>query len=144
MNLIDRFISYIKKVCNNNETCAMIIFVLVGFMLCFLFKDEISGFDLQGAPLNNTESGNGSRIDTKTRDLPRQQGPTGGSIGIDLLPRGSPEPTPSMERQLKVMAAKPSVTGPPIGQQHRRSAARASLPHPRRGAENSRWQARRA
>ena len=68
MNLINKFISYIKKVCKNDEICVMVVFVLLGFMLCYLFKDEISGFTLQGAPIdfgsdsptNNVLANNGS------------------------------------------------------------------------------------
>jgi len=44
MNLIDRGISYIKKLCDDDEVCVMLVFVLIGFMFCYLFKNRISGF----------------------------------------------------------------------------------------------------
>ena len=51
MNLVNKFISYVKKVCKNDELCVMVVFVVIGFMLCYLFKDEINGFTLQGSPI---------------------------------------------------------------------------------------------
>ena len=113
MNLIDRLISSIKKLCSNDETCVMIVFIFVGFMLCYLFKDEIDGF----APIEGGDNGSRDRPRDRPRDRFRYgpSQPGDGPIGIELNKR-QPEPTPSMERQMKAMAAKSSVTGPPIGQ----------------------------
>jgi len=75
MNLIDRGISYIKKLCDDDEICVMIVFVLIGFMLCYLFKNRISGF-MDFAPLDKefgslVPMGGGCKI----RDPPPQQPP---------------------------------------------------------------------
>ena len=113
MNLINKFISYVKRVCKNDEICVMVVFVLLGFMLCYLFKDEISGFTLQGAPIDfGSESGGNNNV--LTNNQPLRSG--GGEIGIELNKR-VPEPTPSTERQLKVMAGKPPVSGSGVGSQ---------------------------
>ena len=52
MNLINDFIKSIKKICNNNEMCVMVVFIVIGFMLCYLFKDQINGY-VNFAPINS-------------------------------------------------------------------------------------------
>lgn len=134
MDLVDKGINYVKKICQDDEVCVMLVFVLVGFMLCYLFKNQISGYmnfatfatvDHEFAPLigppvvkkappsQKQPSGQEIPVD-KVRNVKKRpkkqmnhmkpQGP----IGIELKPR-KPDPTPSTERQLGVMAAKPPV-----------------------------------
>ena len=130
MNLIDRGISYIKKLCDDDEVCVMIVFVLIGFMLCYLFKNRISGF-MDFAPLDKefdslVPMGGGCKI----RDPPPQQPPpqrpppqqppperpppqqpgeiNQKPVGIELKPR-KPDDTPSTAKQLQVMAEKPPI-----------------------------------
>ena len=114
MNLANKFISYVKKVCKNDELCVMVVFVVIGFMLCYLFKDEINGFTLQGSPIDfGSDSGTDNVL---ANNQPLRSGGGDGQIGIELNKR-TPEPTPSTERQLKAMANKPSVSGAGVGQQ---------------------------
>ena len=44
MDLVKKGINYVKKVCDDDDVCIMIVFVLIGFMLCYLFKNQISGY----------------------------------------------------------------------------------------------------
>ena len=44
MDFVDKGINYIKKLCQDDEVCVMLVFVLVGFMVCYLFKNQISGY----------------------------------------------------------------------------------------------------
>ena len=121
MKLVDKGIKFVKDLCDNDETCVMVVFVVLGLMLCYLFKDQVSGFaNLDGMeeslmdnignigkPANdkgcNLTQGNAALSDKKP-------------IGIELKPR-KPEPTPSISKQLQVMASKPSLAKPSYGQQ---------------------------
>jgi len=121
MKLVDKGIKFVKDFCNDDETCVMIVFVVIGFMLCYLFKNQISGFanlgdlsDMEhsfmekiGHPIEDTVSG-----PTQDRVVVPDRKP----IGIELKPR-KPEPTPSMKTQLQVMAAKPPVERGSMAQQ---------------------------
>ena len=112
MNLINDLIKSIKKICNNNEMCVMVVFIVIGFMLCYLFKDQINGY-VNFAPINS--GGNLLDSQLKLDDKPILPQLSKG-IGIELKER-KPEPTPSTEKQLQVMNQKPSVSGPAIGSQ---------------------------
>ena len=115
MNLIDNFIKFVKNTCSNDEVCVMIVFVLIGFMLCYLFKNKISGFinfASVGSPIDAPDNVDVVTQQPAFREARRAEKP----IGIELKKR-SPEPTPSTEIQLKRMASKPPVTGPSIGSQ---------------------------
>ena len=52
MNLINKGIDYIKKICDNDDVCLMLVFVVIGLMLCFLFKNRISGY-INFAPIEH-------------------------------------------------------------------------------------------
>ena len=107
MNILKEIIDTIKKSCNNDEVCLMIIFVLMGIGLCWLFKGRIiSGYanlEPEASP-SQVLPPSPSPIPTVANDK---------RIGIELKPR-KPEPTPSTKRQLEVMASKPSVINEPI------------------------------
>jgi thiol-disulfide isomerase/thioredoxin len=118
MKFVDKGIKFVKDLCDNDETCVMIVFIVIGLMLCYLFKDQVSGFanldniedalmDTIGGPIQdkggNLTQGNLTLSDKKP-------------IGIELKPR-KPEPTPSTSKQLQVMASKPSLAKPFPGQQ---------------------------
>ena len=34
----------VKKICKNDDVCLMLVFIFIGIMLCYLFKDGISGY----------------------------------------------------------------------------------------------------
>jgi len=122
MKLVDKGIKFVKDFCNDDETCVMIVFVVIGFMLCYLFKNQISGFanlgdlsDMEhsfmekiGHPIEDTGPG-----PTQDRVVVPDRKP----IGIELKSRTKPEPTPSMKTQLQVMAAKPPVERGSMAQQ---------------------------
>ena len=115
MNLINSIIKSVKELCNNDEICIMIVFILVGFMLCYLFKNQISGYINFGSPIeevkNNENNLVGNNLVGNKINQNNQQ-----QIGIELKKR-KPEPTPSTERQLKVMASKPQVNVGQVGNQ---------------------------
>tara|TARA_Y100000817_G_scaffold311959_1_gene304984 strand:- start:1971 stop:2765 length:795 start_codon:yes stop_codon:yes gene_type:complete len=110
MNLINNFIKSIKRVCNNDEMCVMVVFIVIGFMLCYLFKDNISGY-VNFATLEDSFPDSPIKLDNKPILPQLSKG-----IGIELKER-KPEPSPSTEKQLQVMNQKPSVSGPAIGSQ---------------------------
>jgi len=96
----------------------MIVFVIVGFSLCYLFKDRISGFanlaqfgeetdTLNGGSDNpNGGSDNPSEKVINEPQLPGVQMEK--PVGIELRER-KPEPSPSTKQALEVMAQKPPV-----------------------------------
>lgn len=50
--VFDTLMKRIKKFCNNDDTCILVILVLTGFLLCMFFnRDE--GFSLEGAPITD-------------------------------------------------------------------------------------------
>lgn len=107
MSLLKDIVNTVKKYCDD-DVCLMIVFVIVGFSLCYLFKDRISGF-ANFAPFGE-ESGTQAPKDLELNkernqvpDVPVEQ-----PVGIQLRGR-KPEPTPSTKRALEVMAGKPPV-----------------------------------
>lgn len=140
MEFVEKGINYVKKICDDDEVCIMLAFVLVGFMLCYLFKNQISGYmdfksvqsefdpliggpnvikydpiDYQPRPPQQPkpqpveqkiEVENVKNKHTKRNQMKKQ-----GPVGLKLKARREPDPTPSTERQLGVMAAKPPVNG---------------------------------
>jgi thiol-disulfide isomerase/thioredoxin len=116
MNFPKNLINWIKTQCNDDETCVMIVFVIIGFLLCYLFSNQISGyinfapFDGEnGAPVADGATGLSDRgTDVGMGRGVKDERP----IGIELKKR-TIEPTPSTERQLKVMGSKPSLIQPP-------------------------------
>ena len=116
MNLLNKGINYIKQICNDDDICIMIVFVIVGFMLCYLFKNQISGymnfvtvdheFDSLIGPVKET---NGSApVDDSSNMMGDKPVKDEKPVGIELKPR-KPDPTPSTMKQLGVMAAKPPI-----------------------------------
>jgi thiol-disulfide isomerase/thioredoxin len=115
MKMNDIF-TWVKKQCSDDEICIMLVFVVVGFMLCWLFKDQISGFT--GAPLEvafKTLADDSSSKQVPIKPSPKVTRSENGQkpIGIELKPR-KPDPTPSTEKQLQVMAGKPVVPQPSV------------------------------
>jgi len=127
MKLVDEGIKFVKDLCDNDETCVMVVFVILGIMLCYLFKDQVSGFaNLDGMEeslmdnignigkignIGNSANDKGCNLTQGNATLPDKK-----PIGIELKPR-KPEPTPSISKQLQVMASKPSLAEPSSGQQ---------------------------
>ena len=111
MNILRDFFNMVKTKCND-DVCLMIVFIVIGFLLCYLFKDRISGF-ANFAPFGgeNNESVEVNKSDNnKIVGIANDQ-----AIGIELKPR-KPEPSPSTKRALEVMAQKAPVSGKPINQ----------------------------
>jgi len=94
----------------------MIVFVIVGFSLCYLFKDRISGFANFAHPFG--EESEGSNDLEVNKDEPQVPSvPVEQPVGIQLRQR-KPEPTPSTKRALEVMASKPPVEQKMINQKN--------------------------
>jgi len=93
MNYLDQVFQSVNKLCDDDNACTMIIFVLVGFMLCYLFSNKLDGYDNfnNHAPVDNELIQQGGNNIAKP-------------IGIELNKR-IPESTPSTERQLKVVSS---------------------------------------
>ena len=110
MNILRDFFGLVKKNCND-DVCLMIVFIVIGFLLCYLFKDRISGF-ANFAPFgeNNERVGVNKSDNNKIVGIANEQ-----AIGIELKPR-KPEPSPSTKRALEVMAQKAPVSSKPINQ----------------------------
>ena len=108
MNILKDILNTVKKYCDD-DVCLMIVFVIVGFSLCYLFKDRISGFANLSAPFG--EEG-GSEADNELQvnknDVQVQGLDDEKSVGIQLRER-KPEPTPSTKKALEVMSQKPPV-----------------------------------
>ena len=78
MNLINSIIKSVKELCNNDEICIMIVFILVGFMLCYLFKNQISGYINFGSPIEEVKNNENNLVGNKINQNNQQQ------IGIEL------------------------------------------------------------
>ena len=100
MNVLKDLVNMVKKYCDD-DVCLMIVFVIVGFSLCYLFKDRVSGF-ANFAPFG--EESDTPKIEVKD-DLGIQNEKP---VGIQLRER-KPEPTPSTKKALEVMTRKSSV-----------------------------------
>jgi len=110
MNFPKNLINWIKNQCGDDETCVMIVFVVIGILLCYLFSNQISGY-VDYAPFGS-ESGGGGGIEVVEKKGRVDEKP----IGIELKERNI-DPTPSTEKQLKVMRNKPSVMKPSLPSQ---------------------------
>ena len=104
MNLLDKVFLSVNKFCGDDNACTMIVFVLIGFMLCYLFRNQFEGY----ANLDNFHF-----LDEKKDNVPQVNnqvnnagGVNSGSqvVGIELKKK-FPEPTPSTQRQLGVVSA---------------------------------------
>ena len=115
MSFINNLINKIKKYCDD-DVCMMIVFIIIGFLLCYLFKDRISGFANLAAPFNEESEMKGLEVNNNDIDIsnvPFEQRP----IGIVLRPN-KPNPTPSTKRSLEVMSQKPPVQKRMINQKN--------------------------
>lgn len=110
MSISKDFLGQIKKLCGNDENCFFVASVFIGIMLCYLFKDRISGFsDFDSVGLE-------PNINLDAAPPTQELGLKGDKpIGIELKKR-KPDPTPSTQRNLEVMGKKPVLAGPPIKQ----------------------------
>ena len=100
MNIFRDFFNFVKKNCND-DVCLMIVFIIIGFLLCYLFKDNISGF-ADFAPFEKTISDDKVVVD-KPNNIQMEK-----PIGQVLRPM-KPEPTPSTKKALEVMGMKEPV-----------------------------------
>jgi thiol-disulfide isomerase/thioredoxin len=116
MNLVKKGINYVKQMCDDDDVCIMIVFVVIGFMICYLFKNQISGYvnfatvDHEFDPLIDSVGGKGggAPVDHPPQIMDDKPVQEEKPVGIELKPR-KPDPTPSTMKQLGVMAAKPPV-----------------------------------
>ena len=105
MSILKDIVNTVKKYCDD-DVCLMIVFVIAGFSLCYLFKDRISGF-ANFAPFGEEgESSNNLQVNKDDVQVPGVKEEE--KVGIQLRER-RPEPTPSTKRALEVMAQKPPV-----------------------------------
>ena len=106
MSVLKDIVNMVKKYCDD-DVCLMIVFIIVGFSLCYLFKDRISGFSNFASLDEESDSDEAPKIESKgipnTPDIPEEQ-----PVGIQLRER-KPEPTPSTKRALELMSGKPPV-----------------------------------
>lgn len=104
MNVLKDLVNMVKKYCDD-DVCLMIVFVIVGFSLCYLFKDRISGFS-NFAIFDEESKKNEIKVNKDDVQFPgvKDEQP----IGIQLREK-KPEPTPSTKRALEVIAQKPPV-----------------------------------
>ena len=103
MNPLKDCFDIVNKLCKNDDVCLMIVFIFIGIMLCCLFKDRIAGYaniESIGSPLDVKVE---SKQEVVIPNIKNEQ-----SIGIELKPR-KPEPTPSTQKQLEVIAKKPTI-----------------------------------
>lgn len=105
MSLLKDIVNSVKKYCDD-DVCLMIVFVIVGFSLCYLFKDRISGFANLSTSFGDEGEKKELEINNSDGQVPeiKMEQP----VGIQLRQRKS-EPTPSTKRALEVMAQKPPV-----------------------------------
>jgi thiol-disulfide isomerase/thioredoxin len=129
MSILKDIVNMVKKYCDD-DVCLMIVFVLVGFGLCFLFKDRISGFANFGSDGDEGSglgagvghgsgpgSGHGSGAGVGPGSGPGIKMDNPAAVGVQLKPR-KPDPTPSTKRALEVMAQKPPVERKMIQQEN--------------------------
>jgi len=105
MSVLKDIVDMVKKHCDD-DVCLMIVFVILGFSLCYLFKDRISGFANFAHPFG--EEGEKKELEVNDSDVQIPGVQVEKPVGIQLNPRKS-EPTPSTKRALEVMAGKPPV-----------------------------------
>ena len=126
MSVLDDFIKMVKKQCDDDDVCIMVVFVLIGFMLCYLFKNQISGYmnfagggeDMAGQPMANgmASGAAGGMASQPMANGMASQPKADKKVGIELQPR-KPDPTPSTMKQLDIMASKPPVERGSVEQQ---------------------------
>jgi thiol-disulfide isomerase/thioredoxin len=125
MNPLKKLVDMVNKLCKNDDVCMMIVFIFIVVMLCYLFKDNIAGyanFD-SGAPAMLEE------VKDAVKDVVAPDLKSDKTIGIELKPR-KPDPTPSTQKQLEVIAQKPPVQQVPVDQKTGLSIQDASIFRP--------------
>lgn len=112
MSILNDFFNLVKRKCND-DVCLMIVFIIIGVGLCLLFKDNISGFtDFSMDQLIPDNKPSPESVASVDKQLETEK-----PIGIELIPR-KPEPTPSTQKALEVMASKPPVKSAPVHQKN--------------------------
>ena len=106
MSLLKDIVNMVKKYCDD-DVCLMIVFIIVGFSLCYLFKDRISGF-ANFAPFGEEGDSEQRELRVNKDDVQVPGIKMEQPVGIQLRER-KPEPTPSTKRALEVMSGKPPV-----------------------------------
>ena len=109
MSILKDLVNTVKKYCDD-DVCLMILFILVGLGLCYLFKDQISGFSNFASFGDEGGSGPGSGSGPSHMNMPDHDSGIKNEpvVGVQLKPR-KPEPTPSTKRALEVMSQKAPV-----------------------------------
>jgi thiol-disulfide isomerase/thioredoxin len=115
MNVLKDIVNMVKKYCED-DVCLMIVFVFVGFSLCYLFKDRISGFANLAAPFGGDDNKRELEINNSDVQVPGIK--MDESIGIQLKQPMGPEPTPSTKKALEVMSRKPPTERKMINQKN--------------------------
>ena len=114
MNLINDLLKDIKKYCDD-DICLLIVFIIIGFLLCYLFKDRISGFANLAAPF--TEETDKKNLEVNKNDIDISNIKNDKQVGFVLRPMKS-DPTPSTKRSLEVISKKTAVQKQIINQKN--------------------------
>ena len=122
MNPLKDFSDMVNKLCKNDDVCLMLVFIFIGVLLCCLFKDNIAGY----ANFDVGSLGIVDEVKDAVKDIVVQDGTPENSIGIELKPR-KPDPTPSTQKQLEVIARKPPIQKGTINQKIGLSVQDASI-----------------
>jgi thiol-disulfide isomerase/thioredoxin len=112
MKVFNDFFDMVNKYCKNDDVCLMLVFIFIGIMLCYLFKDRINGYvnfaSIDGTHMTHRDAPFLEEIkDELAKDITTNVN-SEKTIGIELKPR-KPEPTPSTQRQLEVIARKTPI-----------------------------------
>lgn len=117
MGPIEKLSRYIRKMCNNDETCFFLILIVVGLILCMIFNRD--GFSVASTDKELDDQVNLSEKYAFGKDVPRSQGDKAGSPALGMQPKPNrPDPvSASMVREMKVVGpvkepAYPSLQAP--------------------------------
>ena len=116
MSIINDILNKIKKHCDN-DVCIMIVFIIIGFLLYYLFKNRISGFVNSVVVTPFGQEGEKKELEVNNNDIDISNISLDKKVGIELKPR-KPQPSPSTKRDLEVMAQKPPVQKTMINQKN--------------------------
>ena len=114
MSIFNDLLNKLKKNCDN-DVCMIIVFIIIGFSLCYLFKDRISGFDNFPSPF--TEESEKKNLEVNNNDIKISNIQNDKPVGLQLKPM-KPQPTPSTQKALEVMAKKLPVQKQIINQKN--------------------------
>ena len=121
MNLLKDCFAMVNKLCKNDDVCLMLFFIFIGVMLCYLFKDSVTGYinfaSIDGNSVMHSSDSVAPSLKAIKGDITEgiKNVNSEKTIGIELKPR-KPDPTPSTQKQLEVIAKKPPVQQVPVDQ----------------------------